>query len=158
MGIGNTLVALKTHQEAIFSNKVYSVPGQTEGRRKTFLEWKSMDLSSKLPLKCWGNVNYHKSAHHPIPTLPGAIGNKHTGCFQSKSVSSPFNWVPRCITFLAKLERRRRPFLEGTRRWVTLWDYTQEHLFVIRDKKISSFVKFEIILPHLCFLLDPLYK
>ena len=25
--------------------QVYSVPGQTEGRRKSFLEWKSIDLS-----------------------------------------------------------------------------------------------------------------
>ena len=31
------------------SVEVYSIPGQTgEGRRKAFLEWKSMDLSYKL--------------------------------------------------------------------------------------------------------------
>ena len=35
----------------------YSVPGQTEGRGKAFLEWKSIDLSSKLSLACVGNVN-----------------------------------------------------------------------------------------------------
>ena len=29
-------------------------------------------------------------------------------------------------------------------------------LHIIRDKKVSSFAKFEIILPFLCFLLDPL--
>ena len=28
------------------SARVYSVPGQTEGRTKAFLEWKSIDLSS----------------------------------------------------------------------------------------------------------------
>ena len=28
--------------------QVYSVHGQTEGRRKAFLEWKSIDLSYKL--------------------------------------------------------------------------------------------------------------
>ena len=27
------------------SVQVYSVPGQTEGKRKAFLEWKSIDLS-----------------------------------------------------------------------------------------------------------------
>ena len=37
-----------------------------------------------------------------------------------------------------------------------MWDYPQEHLVVIIDEKVSTFVKFEIILPLLCFLLDPL--
>ena len=49
---------------------VYSVPDETEGRRKAFLEWTSIDLSSKLSRTCGGNVNYYKSVHHPIPTLP----------------------------------------------------------------------------------------
>ena len=57
------------------SAQVYSVPGQTEGRRKAFLEWKSIDLSYELSLTCGGNVNYYKSVHHPIPTLPVGIGN-----------------------------------------------------------------------------------
>ena len=47
------------------SAQVYSAPCQTEGRRKTFLEWTSTDLSST----CGGNVNCYKSVHHPIPTL-----------------------------------------------------------------------------------------
>ena len=57
------------------SAQIYSVHGQTEGRRKTFLEWLSIDLSSKLSLTFWGSVNYYKSVHHPIPTLPVGIGN-----------------------------------------------------------------------------------
>ena len=57
------------------SAQVYSVPGQTEGRRKALLEWKSIDLSYELSLTCGGNVNYYKSVHHPIPTLPVGIGN-----------------------------------------------------------------------------------
>ena len=57
------------------SAQVYSVPGQTEGRRKAFLEWKNIDLSYELSLTCGGNVNYYKSVHHPIPTLPVGIGN-----------------------------------------------------------------------------------
>ena len=132
---------------------VYSVPRQTKGRRKVFLEWKSIDLSSKLSLICGGNVNYYKSVHHPIPTCEN---REHPGNFQNKSVSSAFNWVSRYILFLAKLKGRGRPFLEGARRGITLWDYPQEHLVVIRDEKVSPFVKFEIILPLLCFLLDPL--
>ena len=70
------------------SAQAYSVPGQTEGRRKALLEWKSIDLSYELSLTCGGNVNYYKSVHHPIPTC----GNReHSGNFQNKSVSSPFN-------------------------------------------------------------------
>ena len=52
------------------SAHVYSVPDETEGRRKAFLEWTSMDLSPKLSRTCGGNVNYYKSVHHPIPALP----------------------------------------------------------------------------------------
>ena len=57
------------------SAQVYSVPGQTEGRRKVFLDWTSIDLSSKLSLICGGNVNYYNSVHHPIPILSVGIGN-----------------------------------------------------------------------------------
>ena len=53
------------------SAQVYSVPGQTEGRKKAVLEWTSIDLS----LTCGDNVNYYKSVHHPISTLPVEIGN-----------------------------------------------------------------------------------
>ena len=34
------------------SAQLYYVPGQTEGRRKVFLEWTTIDLSSKLSLTC----------------------------------------------------------------------------------------------------------
>ena len=125
----------------------------SEGKRKTFFEWKSIDLSYELSLTCGVNVNYYKSVHHLIPTREN---RKHPSNFQNKSVSSAFNWVSRYILFLAKLKGRGRPFLEGPRRGATLWDYPQEHLVVIRDEKVSPFVKFEKILPLLCFLLDPL--
>ena len=39
------------------------------------MEWVSIDLSSKLSLKCGGNVNYYKSVDNPIPTMPVGIGN-----------------------------------------------------------------------------------
>ena len=67
--------------------QVYSVPGKTEGRRKAFLEWKSIDLSYELSLICGGNVNYFKR-FHPIPTREN---REHTSNFQNKSVSSTFN-------------------------------------------------------------------
>ena len=95
------------------SAQVYSVPGQTERRRKVFLEWKIIDLSSRFSLTCGSKVNYYKSLHHSIPTR----GNReHPGNFQNKSVSSPFNWVSRYILFLAKLKGRGRPFSKGARR------------------------------------------
>ena len=48
------------------STQVYSVPGQTEGEMKTFLEGWNIDLSSKVSIFCEGNVNYHKRVYHPI--------------------------------------------------------------------------------------------
>ena len=71
------------------SAQVYSVPGQTtEGKRKTFFEWKSIGLSYEVSLTCGVNVNYYKSVHHPFPTRED---REHPGNFQNKSVSSAFN-------------------------------------------------------------------
>ena len=67
------------------SAQVYSVPGQTEGRMRAFLEWKSIDLSPELSLTLRDNVNYYKSVHHPIPIREN---REHPG---NKSVSSAFN-------------------------------------------------------------------
>ena len=116
------------------------------------MKWTSIDLSSKLSLTCVGNVNYFKKFSSSYSC--SACGNReHPGNFQNKSVSSPFSWMSSYILFLAKLKRRGRSFLEGARRGAPLWDYPQEHLVVIRDEKVSPFVKFEIILPLLCVLL-----
>ena len=70
------------------SPQVYSTPGQTKVRRKAFLEWKWIDLSSKLSVTYGGNADYYKSVRHPIPTCENG---EHPGNFQNKSVSSPFN-------------------------------------------------------------------
>ena len=117
---------------------------------------KSMVLSYKLDIYYMGrgsNVNYYKSVHYPIPSR----GNEeYPGNFQNKSTSSPFNWVSRYILFLPKLKGRGRPFLRGARRETALSDYFQQYFVVIRDEKVSPFVEFEIILPLLCFLLNPL--
>ena len=70
---------------------VYSVPGQTEGRNKTFLERKSIDLhgiSQCLLTTCGVNVNYYKTVHQPIPTREN---KEHPGNFQSESIRSAFN-------------------------------------------------------------------
>ena len=55
------------------SAQVYSILGQSESRKKAFLEWKSIDLSSKLYFTCGGTVNYYKGIHDTIPTLPVGI-------------------------------------------------------------------------------------
>ena len=55
--------------------RVHSVPDQTEGKRKVFLEWTTINLSSKLSVTCESNVNYYESVHHPIPTLLDRLGN-----------------------------------------------------------------------------------
>ena len=73
------------------SVQVYSVPGQTEGWNKTFMERKSIDLhgiSQCLLTTCGGNVSYYKSVHQPIPTRENM---EHPGSLQSESVSSAFN-------------------------------------------------------------------
>ena len=59
----------------------------------------------------------------------------------------------RILCFLNKLKGKGRPFLEGPKKGATLRDYGQEHMVVIRQEKISPFVKFEVILHLLCSLL-----
>ena len=86
------------------SAQVYSIPDLADGRRKDFLEWKSIGLSYKPSLTCGVNVNYYKNVHHPIPSL------ENSGNFQNKSVSPTISWVSRYIFFLAKLKGRGRPF------------------------------------------------
>ena len=60
------------------SAQVYSVPDQTEGRRKDFIKCTSIDLYSELSLTYGDNVNYYKTVHHPIPTLSVETGNTLT--------------------------------------------------------------------------------
>ena len=55
---------------------------------------------------------------------------------------------------LGQTEGERKAFLEDAKRGTTFWDYPQQHLVVIRDAKVSPFVKFEIIVLLPCFLLD----
>ena len=130
---------------------VHSIPGQTEGRRKAFLEWSS----SYKPLGEWVMLTI-KKVFINLFLLQGKW--KHQGNFQYKSVISPFGWVGRYILFLPKLKGRGRPFLRGVRRVTALLEYTLEYLVLIRDEKVNPFVKFEIIVTLLCFLLDFLTK
>ena len=59
-------------------------------------------------------------------------------------------------SLLGQTEQERKAFLKDARRRAALWDSPQEHLVVIRDEKVSLFVKFEIILPlPLFFIRSP---
>ena len=49
---------------------------------------KNIDLSSKLSLRCGGNVNYYKSVHRHIDNH---ANREHAGKLQNKSVSSSFS-------------------------------------------------------------------
>ena len=84
------------------------------------------------------------------------IGNTLAISKTNQQVLLSISFQMRYILFLAKLKGRGKPFLEGARQEVTLWDYLQEHLVVIRDEKISPFVKLETILPLLYFFSTPL--
>ena len=76
----------------------------------------------------------------------------------SKQISKlSFKLSVQKYSLLAKLKGKERPFLEGARRGTTLLDCPQEHLVVIRDAKVSPFVKFEIMSPLLFFIRFP-YK
>ena len=58
---------------------------------------------------------------------------------------------------LGQTEREKKEFFGGCKKEGSrLRGYLQEYLIVIKDEKVSPFVIFEIILPLLCCLLDPL--
>ena len=130
--------------------QVYSVSGQTEGRKKVFLEWTSIDLlSSTLSLTCGVNVNYYKSVHHSISTLPVGIGN-------TKQISElSFQLSVRVYSLLGHTEEETKAFFGGCKKGSRIVRLTTGLLVVIRDEKVCPFVTFEIILPLLCCLLDP---
>ena len=83
------------------SARVYSIPGQTEGRRKVYLEWTSTDLSSKLSLTTHVGLK---------STIIKVFIILFPGNFQNKSVSSPFSRVSRYVLFLVKAKGRGRSF------------------------------------------------
>ena len=121
-------------------------------RGKASLKWINIDLSSKLPLTYGVNVNYYKPVHHPIPTLPLWTGNT-----LAKQISKlSFQLSSQIYSLLAQTEGERKNLFGGCKKGDHIVRLSQEHLVVIRDQKVSPFVKLEVILPLFCFLLDPL--
>ena len=80
-------------------------------KRKAFLEWTSIDLFSKLSLTCRGYVNYYKSAHHAIPTLPAVIGNTLAIFKQISKLSLQLS--VQVYSLLGQTKEERRPFFGG---------------------------------------------
>ena len=86
------------------SAQVHSVPGQLKGE----------GLSPKLFLTCEGNVNYYKSAHHPVPILPVGKGSTHANSKQISKISFQLN-VEVC-SLLGQSEGERKAFFEGCKK------------------------------------------
>ena len=83
---------------------------------------------------------------------PACWNREHPGNFQNKSVSSSFSSVSRYVLFLAKVKGRGRPFwrVQEGGRIVRL----PPRAFGCHKRwKVSTFVKFKIILLLLCFSL-----
>ena len=115
-----------------------------------------MDLFSKLSLTCGGNVNHYKSAHHPILTLHVGTGN--TLAIFKTNQEALFSTECPGIFLLGQSEEERKAFIGGCKKkgGGRIERLPQEHLVALKDEKVCSFVKFEVILPLLCCLLDPL--
>ena len=112
--------------------------------RKGFFELGKKQIYSLnyLLLICMGNVNYYKSVHHPVPTLPVGTGSTLSTFKTLHSIE--FTDISSCPNWRGKEDF----FRKSGRRGPTLQHYN------LVD--ISKEMKFEIILPLLCFLLDPL--
>ena len=73
--------------------------------------WTSIDISSKLSLTYGGNVNYYKSVHHPIPTLPVGTGGTLSIFKINQYINSPFNCVYfQIYSLLVQTEEERETF------------------------------------------------
>ena len=75
----------------------------------------------------------------------------------SKQISKlSFQLSVQIYSLLGQTEGERKTFFGGCKRGEHIVILHQEHLVVTRDEKLFPFVKFEIILPLLCFLPNPL--
>ena len=93
-------------------SQVYSVPVQTEVRRKTFLGWTSIDLSPKPSLTCGVNVNYCKKCSSPY----SYSWEQGTPQQFSKQISKLSFQLSVQVDSVLGLKGRERPFLEVARR------------------------------------------
>ena len=124
-------------------------------REKDFLKWTSINLSSKLSLTYGGDVTYYKSVHYPIPT--SLLWEQGTQWQFSKQISKlSFQLHVQISSLLTQTEGERNAFFIGCKKEDHIVRLSPRALGCHKRWKVSPFVKFEIILPLLCFLLDPL--
>ena len=100
-----------------------------------------------------GNVNYQLKKCLSSYSYSACRNREQLGNFQNKSVSSPFSWVHRYILVFPTW-RGEEGLFWGVKEGHPHCEITPKSLVVIRDENVSFFVKIEIILPFLCFLLD----
>ena len=78
-------------------------------------------------------------------------------CYFSKRISKfSFQLGFRIYSLLAQTEGERKTFLEKAQEGEPHCQIIPKSTWLSWDKKVCPFVKFEIILPLLCFWLDPL--
>ena len=107
--------------------------------------WLSEERFHKKPIKRRDCI---KSGAWIVFRFKGSLSRKSGWWFLRRGL------IPqRILCFLNKLKGKGRPFFEGPKKGAALWDYSQEHIVVIREEKISPFVKFEVILHLRYFLL-----
>ena len=78
------------------------------------MEWANVDSSSKLSLTRRGNINYYKSVHHPIPTLP--VGIRNTLACPKQISKLSFQLSIQVYFLLGQTEEERKAFLGGCKK------------------------------------------
>ena len=151
----NYLETLKKRPGSLhFPLLVYSVPGQIEGGKKAFLERKAQ----VYPL------NYHLYVGLMLAVTKGFI-ILFLLCLWEQGTSQQFSKQMCKLSFqlsvqiyspFGQTEEERKAFFGGCKKGGGVVRLTPRVLVVIKDEKVCPFVKFEIIIPLLCCLLDPL--
>ena len=151
----HTLGSFKNKSASSSFKRVHSVCDQTVGRRKVFLEWKIINLSRKLSLTCGSNFNYYKSVH--IILFLHCLMEWGTPRQPSKKISKlSFQLSVQVVCLLGQSEGKRKAFFGESKKEGHIVRLPPTVLACQKRWKVSSFVKFEIILPLLSFLLDHL--
>ena len=110
---------------------------------------KHRNLLSKLSLTCRVILNIIKML---IILFLLCLWKQWISTQFSKQISKFFFRLSvQIYSFLGQTEEERKAFCVGCKKGTALWDYPQEHFVVVKDEKVCPFLKFEIILPLLCF-------
>ena len=139
------------------SAQVHFVSGQTEGRKKAFLEGTIIDLSSKPSLTCWVMLTIIKVF---IILFLFCLKERGTPWQFSKQISKlSFQLSLQVYSLLGQTEEERKAFFGGCKKGGHIVRLPSRALECHKRWKVSSFVKFEIFNPTpLLLLIRPPYK